>query len=65
MVWLETIPGSHIPDILGQMVEYTAKLLNFLYRQILQEEKKSRGYSYCRMFAKGENHALDQSGRPA
>ena len=43
----------------------TAKLLNFRYRQILEEEKKSRGYSYCRMFAKGENHALDQSGRPA
>jgi len=44
----------------------TEKLLNFRYRQILEEEKKSRGYSHSPMFVKGENHAvLEEAFRAA
>jgi hypothetical protein len=44
----------------------TAKLVNFRFRQILEEEKKSRGYPHYRMFVKGENHAaLEEALRAA
>jgi predicted DNA-binding transcriptional regulator AlpA len=43
-----------------------AKLLNFRYCQILEEEKKRRGCSHSRMFVKGENHAaLEEAFRAA
>jgi hypothetical protein len=42
----------------------TAKLVNYRFRQIFEEEKQSRGIS--QMFVKGENHAaLEEAWRAA
>src|SRR4029077_18987968 len=44
----------------------TAKLVNFRFRQIFEEEKKGRGFSHSQIFVKGENHtALEEAWRAA
>jgi hypothetical protein len=44
----------------------TAKLVNFRYRQIFEEERKSRGIPYSGIFVKDENHAaLEEALRAA
>jgi hypothetical protein len=44
----------------------TAKLVNFRFRQIFEQEKKDRGYSHSQIFVNGGNHtALEEAWRAA